>query len=179
MGAKCSGFRCMGEQLFFIGYMGAGKTTTAQHLSNRTGRGMMDMDAEIEHRSGSTVAELFERVGEAEFRQRESALLQEIAGSPQYPIVACGGGVPCSIENMNAMKSHGTVIWLDVPFDELLHRLQSDCGRRPLLASMGPPLNPELLRAHWTQRRRCYEACDAAVSAVTNELLDARTQQLG
>lgn len=169
----------MGEQLFFIGYMGAGKTTAAEQLSARAGKEMLDMDAELERRSGCTVAELFARLGEAEFRQRESALLREIAGSHAYPIVSCGGGVPCSHANMEVMKTHGTVIWLDVPFDELLRRLQSDSGERPLLASMGTPLNPERLRSHWMQRRRCYESSDAVVSAVTTELLSAWTQQLG
>ena len=169
----------MGKQLFFIGYMGAGKTTTAQKLSERAGKDMMDMDAEIARRSDCTVAELFERLGEAEFRKRESALLREVAGSREYPIVACGGGVPCLKENMDAMKSHGTVIWLDVPFEELLHRLQSDSGERPLLTSMGQPLNPERLRAHWTSRQRCYDSSDIAVKCVTAELLDDWAQQLG
>jgi shikimate kinase len=169
----------MGEQLFFVGYMGSGKTTTAQQLSVRAGKEMLDMDAELERRSGCTVAELFARLGEAEFRQREAALLREIAGSDAFPIVACGGGVPCSSENMKVMKSHGTVIWLNVPFDELLHRLQSDSGKRPLLASMGTPLIPERLRAHWTQRLQCYEASDAVVKSVTAEVLEAWARQLG
>ena len=97
----------MGKQLFFIGYMAAGKTAAAAELAKLTGLPFLDLDAELEARHGRSIAELFAASGEPEFRRKEAALLQEITGNEAYQIIACGGGLPCTPGTVELMQSHG------------------------------------------------------------------------
>jgi len=67
------------ETLYLVGPMGAGKTTIGRHLAKFLQREFVDLDAEIEVRCGADIPWIFDVEGEQGFRDRESALLQEVA----------------------------------------------------------------------------------------------------
>ena len=83
----------MVNQVFLVGYMGAGKTSAAKALSEDSGLPMIDLDEALERQEGRSIFELFEQEGEAAFRAKEGTLLNEVAGCKDFPIVACGGGI--------------------------------------------------------------------------------------
>lgn len=161
----------MVNQVFLVGYMGSGKTSVAKALSANSGLPMIDLDEAFERQEGRTIAELFEQEGEAAFRAKESALLNKVAGRQEFPIVACGGGVTVDAQNVQTMKRHGLVVWIDPPFETILERLRSQPGGRPLLAAMGDPLDEEKLRAHYELRKTAYAECDERIKDVTDEVL--------
>jgi len=161
----------MVNQVFLVGYMGSGKTSVAKALSANSGLPMLDLDEALERQEGRTIAELFEQEGEATFRAKESALLNEVAGRQEFPIVACGGGVTVDAQNVQTMKRHGLVVWIDPPFETILERLRTQPGGRPLLAAMGDPLDEEKLRAHYELRKTTYADCDERIKDVTDEVL--------
>jgi len=163
----------MVNQVFLVGYMGAGKTSVAIALSENSGLPMLDLDEAIERQEGRSISELFEQEGEAAFRAKESALLNEVAGRKEFPIVACGGGITVDPQNVLTMKRHGHVVWIDPPFETIINRLRANPGSRPLLAAMGNPLDEEKLRAHYTLRRTAYADCDERIKDVTDEVLSA------
>lgn len=167
----CFACKSMANQLFLVGYMGAGKTTAANSLSLRTGLPMVDLDEELERREGRSIAALFAQEGEMAFRTKESDLLHEIAGNPAFPIVACGGGIMGKATNVRTMQAYGHVVWIDPPFKVIFERLRANPGGRPLLAKMGDPFEEEVLRAHFTERQSAYAKSDEHIRDVSEEVL--------
>ena len=169
----------MARQVFFIGYMGAGKSTAASLLGAFAGVAVADMDAMISTRMGLSVRRIFESSGEAGFRKIENEIFAEVAGNPAFPIVACGGGLPCSPVNWDTMHSQrGFVIWLDPALETLFARLQADRSR-PLLLDGDELKEQEAIRAHHAERSRCYQNCDERFSGdIDSDALQRWTNQL-
>ena len=123
-----------------IGIMGAGKSAVARVLGERLGVSVADLDGMIEAVEGCSVAELFERAGEAWFRRREGELLADALRSG-VQVVACGGGVVLDAERRALLRERCRVVWLEVPAEEAARRVSAaaaDPARsRPLLAG-GP-----------------------------------------
>lgn len=120
--------------LFIIGYMGCGKTTFGRALANATGRRFIDLDHYIEDRYQASVREIFDSVGEEEFRRRERDMLREVSQLSDC-IVSCGGGTPCFFDNIDIMNKAGTTLWLKASEDTLFNRLIRKREKRPLLAN--------------------------------------------
>src|SRR2546422_4903259 len=79
------------HKLFLVGMMGAGKTTVGRQLAKRLGKTFYDADREIEARTGVRVAVIFDIEGEAGFRKREGAGIQQLT-APNHIVLATGGG---------------------------------------------------------------------------------------
>lgn len=118
-------------------------------LARSLGWTFVDADVELEARAGCTIAEIFRTEGEPGFRDREQALLAELAERPDH-VIATGGGVILREANRDVLKRHGFVVWLEAPAEVLWQRLQGDPStqdRRPNLAGGGFQEIVELLRA--------------------------------
>lgn len=118
-------------RLFLIGPMGSGKTTVGRHLANRFELEFLDLDQEIEKRCGVDVSIIFEIEGEAGFREREHAMLEEVSRREQI-LLATGGGSILRPDNRQLLRERGLVIWLRTSVEQQLKRLERD-QRRPLL----------------------------------------------
>ena len=123
---------CSGKPIYLIGFMGVGKTTVARALRRVTHWPMVDLDKEIEGRSGQKIAQIFAEQGEEAFRQLECQVLKECSCRGGC-IVSCGGGVIKTPANIALMKQTGTVIWLTASPKTILLRVRFD-ESRPLLA---------------------------------------------
>ncbi len=117
--------------LFLIGPMGAGKSTVGRHLADFLRMPFVDLDQEIEQRTGASIPLIFELEQESGFRRRESALLDELTQRSGV-VLATGGGAVLAPENRHRLRGRGYVIWLDANVDAQLARLARD-RRRPLL----------------------------------------------
>ena len=118
-------------KIFFVGLMGAGKTTVGRSLAKNLGLDFYDTDQEIEKRTGVRVPIIFEMEGEEGFRKREAQAIREVT-SEQNIVLATGGGAVLLPENRQALSSQGTVIYLHANPTELWHRTKGGEGR-PLL----------------------------------------------
>jgi shikimate kinase len=117
--------------VFLCGLMGSGKSTVGPLLASRLGVPFLDLDRAIEGKAGCSVADIFDREGEAGFRARETAALREVADADG--VVALGGGALARRANLELVLAAGTLVWLDAPDEELLARI-GDPSSRPLLA---------------------------------------------
>lgn len=119
------------SNLVFVGPTGAGKTSLGRRVAERFGLEFIDLDTLIVERSGSGIAELFEHLGEAGFRQHESEALAH-ALSAEGVLVATGAGAILSAANRQRMLGHAYVVHLHVSVEGQLERLARD-RTRPLL----------------------------------------------
>src|SRR4051794_4751698 len=92
--------------LFFVGPMGAGKTTIGRRAAELLGLAFFDLDHLIEHHCGADIPLIFELEGEAGFRKRESTVLAEFAAREGIAL-ATGGGAVLAEENRHVLKSRG------------------------------------------------------------------------
>ena len=120
------------RNLILVGPMGAGKSSIGQHLAQRFALRFVDADESVEQAAGASVAQLFEREGEAGFRLRERAVLAKLLAQDGL-VLATGGGAVLDADNRALMKRRGFVVHLQVSQAQQLARLADDTSR-PLLA---------------------------------------------
>lgn len=147
------------NHIYMIGFMGVGKTTVSRKLREITGMKEIDMDAEIVKKNGMSINDMFEKYGEAYFRDRESEMVKEIA-EMKPAIVSCGGGCVLRPENVEAMKASGRIVLLTATPETVLSRVRHSSDRPILKGNM----NTEFIAGLMEKRRAVYEAaCDVAV----------------
>ncbi|EED36432.1 shikimate kinase [Luminiphilus syltensis NOR5-1B] len=113
--------------------MGAGKSTIGRQLAVKMGREFVDSDSEIEHRTGADIPWIFDVEGESGFRDREQAIIAELA-QRQNIVVATGGGAILREANRAVMAAAGVVVYLQASIRAQVKRTAQDRSR-PLLAT--------------------------------------------
>ena len=123
----------MKDHLFLIGFMGSGKSRWGAQLAAQLGLAFLDLDRQIEKGEQQTIPEIFAGQGEAGFRTLERQYLHDLA-EQAAAVVALGGGTPCFFDNMDWINRQGRSVYLKVPLNILIERLQRKAGQRPVLA---------------------------------------------
>lgn len=119
------------SNIILIGFMGSGKSTIAELLAEKTGKTLVDLDAEITKAIGMPITEYFATKGEAAFREVESLKLAE--GLDSDAIVATGGGIVVAESNRQLLGKHPTVVYLQTDPQVLVQRIRGDQeNQRPL-----------------------------------------------
>jgi shikimate kinase len=117
------------KPVFFIGFMGAGKTSVSQQLAVQYGLASIDADEYLELREDRIIADIFAEDGEEVFRDIETDVLRDLAArSPR--LIGCGGGVVTKrAENAEIMRENGYVVYLQVTADEAARRIPNTDSR--------------------------------------------------
>lgn len=130
--------------IVLCGMMGCGKTTVAAELSRLTGMEQTDTDAEIVNEYGR-IADIFEKYGEARFREIETQTVARISSRDNI-IIATGGGCVLNSANVEYLKRNGKIFFLQTRAETLVKRVEGD-AERPLLAGGAEKRINELLPA--------------------------------
>ncbi len=104
--------------IVLIGMPGTGKSLIGKLLAELTGKTLQDTDAKIEEEAKMTIPEIFEKEGEAGFRDRESAICKKL-GKERNLIIATGGGAILRPENVDALRQNGTLVHITRSIDKL------------------------------------------------------------
>ena len=147
------------DKIYLVGFMGAGKSSVAEALGARLGWSIDDIDQRIENTEGRSIADIFDRDGEAYFREVERAVLHKVLAH-RHTVVATGGGTFVDPLNRSRINRDGVSIWLDVSFETVVERIPAD-GRRPLAADRAS------MRALWAERRESYSLAHYRLDADT------------
>jgi len=124
------------KKIFLIGPMGAGKSAVGRHLARVLHLDFVDSDDEIEARTGVDIPFIFEKEGEAGFRKREAAAIDDLSGRDEV-VLATGGGAVLRPENRGHLGGRGFVVYLYTSVDQQVSRTAR--GReRPLLDGGDP-----------------------------------------
>jgi shikimate kinase len=125
-----------GQNIILIGPMGSGKSAVGKQLAKELKLDFVDSDAEIEQRTGVDISYIFEREGEAGFRQREREVLAELTDRRNM-VLSTGGGAVLDPDNRRRLAASGTVVYLHTSVAEQLARTRNT-RHRPLLADRDP-----------------------------------------
>jgi shikimate kinase len=137
-----------------VGLMGVGKSTVGRRLARRLGLDFIDSDSEIEETVGLPWGELFERYGEADYRDGERRLVARLVDG-QVRVIATGGGVFIDPQTRQLLMERTITVWLDAPVDVLAERT-SRRDTRPLLKNGDRKATLERLAE--VERKACAEA---------------------
>ena len=143
-----------------VGMMGAGKSSVGRRLAAKLGVDFHDADAEIEEAAGCSISEIFDRFGEAAFRDGERKIVARLLSAPPH-ILATGGGAFIDPETRAKIRDTAISVWIKVPVDVLLSRV----GRRdtrPLLRNGEPR---EILEKLLETREPIYAEADLIVES--------------
>ena len=150
-------------RIFLIGFMGSGKTHWGKQLAQRLKLPFYDLDEEIQAGEKKTIPQIFSEKGEEYFRMLEKELLEDIIGDHQSLVISCGGGTPCFFNNIDMMKKHGTVVWLNTAINVLYDRLVKEKAKRPLLKQVSNEELRSYILKKMNDRRLYYEQADISV----------------
>lgn len=124
------------RNVYLVGPMGAGKSTIGRVLAAELHLSFRDSDRVIEERTGADIPWIFDMEGEEGFRDRESAVLVELAQT-QGAVIATGGGIILRQQNCEIMKASGYLCYLTASIEQLVERTARD-KKRPLLQVENP-----------------------------------------
>ncbi|MDR2530511.1 MAG: shikimate kinase [Oscillospiraceae bacterium] len=122
----------MTRPIAFIGMPGAGKSTVARLVADALRLPFADSDSCVETRLGGTVAELFTRLGEPEFRRVEREVVLELSLQTNL-VIALGGGAV--LQSEREIRGRCTVVLLTRSLDLIFDSLEQQAGQRPLAKS--------------------------------------------
>lgn len=139
--------------VILIGIMGCGKSHLGRLLAERLETGFVDSDAVIEAKAGCTITEIFERDGEAKFRDVEARTIAELIGQgPQ--VISTGGGAPCNPQTLALIREKSIAVWIQADMEDIWARVQKN-ENRPLLTRSDNPR--QVLQTRLNERRPFYE----------------------
>jgi shikimate kinase len=149
------------RSIVLVGMMGVGKSSIGRRLAARLGVPFVDADAEIEKAAGMSIADIFARHGEADFRSGEARVIARLLdGGPQ--VLATGGGAVMNADTRAAIKAKGVSIWLSAEFDVLMRRINKRKNDRPMLQTADPAAT---LRELLVAREPVYALADLTVQS--------------
>src|SRR5579883_3412146 len=122
--------------VILIGPMGSGKTAVGRSLARHLSRPFYDSDTEIVRRTGVDISYIFEREGEAGFREREREAIEALTRIVPS-VLATGGGAVLLPENRRALAERGSVIYLQTSVEQQVKRVRH-ARHRPLLRTGDP-----------------------------------------
>ena len=142
----------MAQSIFLVGLMGVGKTSVGRKLAKSLKRQFFDSDKVIEERSGVPISWIFDLEGEAAFRVREQAVIDELT-LKEGIVLATGGGAVLRAANRRMLRSRGCVVYLNSTVEQLLKRI-GHSKTRPLLEKGDPK---ETLQRLQDERQPLYD----------------------
>jgi shikimate kinase len=149
------------RSIVFVGMMGVGKSSVGRRLAARLSIPFVDADTEIEKAAGMSIADIFDRHGEPDFRKGEARVIARLLdGGAQ--VLATGGGAFMNADTRNAISTKGISIWLKAEPDVLLRRISKRKNERPLLQTADPAAT---LRALLAEREPVYAQADLTVQS--------------
>ncbi len=137
-----------------IGLMGSGKSTIGPLLAQRLGYNFVDLDGEISASLGRPIREIFEQLGEEKFRDEEQSQLRRFC-QQEKQVIACGGGVVVTADNLECLRRQITV-YLKASPETLAKRVGPD-KERPLLK--GAVSVTQRLATILSEREPLYQDC--------------------
>ena len=122
------------NNIILTGFMGSGKSTIGRRLAKELDTYFLDTDVLIETFENMKISDIFEKFGEEKFREMEKRCFEWIKKDVKNTVISVGGGLPVFVPEI---KEAGVVIYLKVPFEDILNRMnKEEIKKRPLFQNI-------------------------------------------
>ena len=151
--------------IVLTGFMASGKTAISKAIAKISDLKFLDTDDLIVQRSGMTIEEIFDNMGEIGFREIEYNIIREISELDGY-VISTGGGVPLNIANIRELRKNGIIVNLSADFEVIKERIlrSGQKEKRPLIRNS----NFDEIEQRFNERIKYYRECDFQIR-VTND----------
>ena len=185
------------KNIALIGFMGSGKTTLGEMLSQKLSLPLVELDRRLEESFSMRISQYFKQYGEERFRREETRLLREVlmeenklsqdlqedfpAVSPireeekilyegqAEMILSPGGGIVLREENRKLLQEHCFTVYLQLSPKAVLERLEKEAENRPVLQNK---LDLHSIEKIMEERENRYQACADAVLSVEGKTVE-------
>jgi shikimate kinase len=168
----------MDKNIVLIGFMASGKTLSSKELARRLKRKRVSTDELIVEREKKSIAEIFAQSGEPYFRKLEREVVLEVAAQKSL-VIDCGGGVVMDPENLQALKAHGIVFFLEAAPEAIYRRIKGQKDR-PLLNVDNPLVKIRTLLAerdpHYRMAHHVVDSNSDNIGKVVDDILNILSQ---
>jgi shikimate kinase len=159
------------KNIFFVGFMGSGKTFFGKKLSKKWNRPFVDLDLYIEQKMEKSIDSIFKEYGEHYFRKLENQFLKELSAQENL-IISCGGGTPIFHNNLEIMKKSGIVIYIKQPKEILLGRLRRNKQKRPLVQKLNDDELKAFINHKLEEREKFYKQANIIIESPNVEKIE-------
>jgi shikimate kinase len=145
--------------IYLVGFMACGKSTVGRILAEEIGWHFGDLDQDIEFHHKMTIPDIFDQLGEAAFREMESAAIATRVRSIERgrpTVLALGGGAFTHEKNCSLLTGNGVTIWIDCSLAIIRDRV-AHSSHRPLAR------DTEAMERLYEERRQAYERAEYRV----------------
>ncbi|MGB8479925.1 MAG: shikimate kinase [Acidobacteriaceae bacterium] len=162
-------------RIVLTGFMGAGKSTLGPRLAQRLGWAFIDLDDEIVRAEQRSIAQIFDSIGEARFRELEQNALATTLHRENIVLALGGGAIETAANRQRIQEDDKTLLlYLAAPLEILIERceqqqLHRKAVRRPILEKRAD------LTERFQRRRPLYEQADWTIET-TGKTLDELVQ---
>ncbi len=162
------------KNIVLIGMPGCGKTTIGLTLKDQLNMNYVDLDSYIENKYKMTIPKMFEKYGEAYFREKEAECTKEIA-LMKNTVISTGGGIIKNKYNIDMLKANGCIIYIDRMVESIYNvikkTLESGTNQRPLFKDLVS------LEKIYQERKELYSA-SADYVVKNNDTIDSVLEQI-
>jgi shikimate kinase len=149
------------RSIALVGMPGSGKSSIGRRLAPRLGVPFVDADAKIEEAAGGmSIADIFAKHGEAEFRSLEARVIARLLDDGPS-VIATGGGALMNAGTRALIQQRAIAVWLKAEIAVLLRRVRRKSDR-PLLQGKDPEATLKDLLA---DREPIYATADIVITS--------------
>jgi XRE family aerobic/anaerobic benzoate catabolism transcriptional regulator len=123
------------RRIALIGLRGGGKSTLGKLLAERLDVPFVELDREIERRSGATLSEIFDMFGQETFRRAEREALDAILREHPQFVVATSGSIVTDPGTLEMLLTSCLTVWVRAEPDEHMRRVMAQGDMRPMANS--------------------------------------------
>jgi XRE family aerobic/anaerobic benzoate catabolism transcriptional regulator len=123
------------RRIALIGLRGGGKSTIGRLLAERLEIPFIELDREVERRSGATLSEIFDMFGQETFRRAEREALDDVLRQHQNFVMATSGSIVTEPGTLELLLASCLTVWVKAEPDEHMQRVMAQGDMRPMAKS--------------------------------------------
>ncbi|MDR1005406.1 MAG: shikimate kinase [Bacteroidales bacterium] len=143
-------------KIILLGFSYVGKTTLGRAIAQELNVPFLDIDLMVEELHDMSVEDIFDKLGESQFRIWEREVLFDFLNRKDDVIISLGGGTPCYSDNMEMCLANGLTVFLDLPKEIILERCRNAEVVRPIFRDIEYALLPAVMENYMTKRYPTY-----------------------